>query len=600
MTDKKALLKGIPDNPGIYRMYDSKSVLLYVGKAKNLKKRVSSYFNKQPTPRIQRLVEQIENIEITITQTEAEALLLESNLIKRHRPKYNILLRDDKSYPYIYVTAEDEFPRLTFHRGGKNKSGRYFGPYPSAGAVRATLSLLQKIFRVRQCEDSYFRNRSRPCLQYQIDRCSAPCVGKISAKKYSQDVFDSMRFLEGKSEEVIAARVEAMEQAASKQEYEQAAAFRDQIEYLRQISQQQYITSAKGEADIIVCAMEAGIACVQVFYIRAGSSLGNRSFFPRLPDTTATTAEVLSAFISQYYSHREVPAELIVDEPLAELQLLLDMLQLRKGVRVKISHHVRGERARWLEMARKNAEINLRSHLSSKTNIQQRLEALQETLDLAAIPQRMECFDISHTSGEATVASCVVFDESGPKNQDYRRFNIAGITAGDDYAAMEQALTRRYKRLKSGEAPLPDILFIDGGKGQLAKAETVLEDLQIQGVILIAVAKGEARKPGLETLFISGRPDPVAIPEHSPALHLVQQIRDEAHRFAITGHRKRRAKSRIKSTLEGIPGLGPKRRKNLLQHFGGLRGISRASIEELAKVPGISQNLAKHIYVRHH
>ena len=600
MTDKKALLKGIPDNPGIYRMYDSKSVLLYVGKAKNLKKRVSSYFNKQPTPRIQRLVEQIENIEVTITQTEAEALLLESNLIKRHRPKYNILLRDDKSYPYIYVTAEDEFPRLTFHRGGKNKSGRYFGPYPSAGAVRATLSLLQKIFRVRQCEDSYFRNRSRPCLQYQIDRCSAPCVGKISAKKYSRDVFDSMRFLEGKSEEVIAARVEAMEQAASKQEYEQAAAFRDQIEYLRQISQQQYITSAKGEADIIVCAMEAGIACVQVFYIRAGSSLGNRSFFPRLPDTTATTAEVLSAFISQYYSHREVPAELIVDEPLAELQLLLDMLQLRKGVRVKISHHVRGERARWLEMARKNAEINLRSHLSSKTNIQQRLEALQEALDLAAIPQRMECFDISHTSGEATVASCVVFDESGPKNQDYRRFNIAGITAGDDYAAMEQALTRRYKRLKSGEAPLPDILFIDGGKGQLAKAETVLEDLQIQGVILIAVAKGEARKPGLETLFISGRPDPVAIPEHSPALHLVQQIRDEAHRFAITGHRKRRAKSRIKSTLEGIPGLGPKRRKNLLQHFGGLRGISRASIEELAKVPGISQNLAKHIYVRHH
>lgn len=600
MTDKKALLKGIPDNPGIYRMYDSKSVLLYVGKAKNLKKRVSSYFNKQPTPRIQRLVEQIENIEVTITQTEAEALLLESNLIKRHRPRYNILLRDDKSYPYIYVTAEDEFPRLTFHRGGKNKSGRYFGPYPSAGAVRATLSLLQKIFRVRQCEDSYFRNRSRPCLQYQIDRCSAPCVGKISAKKYSRDVFDSMRFLEGKSEEVIAARVEAMEQAASKQEYEQAAAFRDQIEYLRQISQQQYITSAKGEADIIVCAMEAGIACVQVFYIRAGSSLGNRSFFPRLPDTTATTAEVLSAFISQYYSHREVPAELIVDEPLAELQLLLDMLQLRKGVRVKISHHVRGERARWLEMARKNAEINLRSHLSSKTNIQQRLEALQEALDLAAIPQRMECFDISHTSGEATVASCVVFDESGPKNQDYRRFNIAGITAGDDYAAMEQALTRRYKRLKSGEAPLPDILFIDGGKGQLAKAETVLEDLQIQGVILIAVAKGEARKPGLETLFISGRPDPVAIPEHSPALHLVQQIRDEAHRFAITGHRKRRAKSRIKSTLEGIPGLGPKRRKNLLQHFGGLRGISRASIEELAKVPGISQNLAKHIYVRHH
>ena len=527
-------------------------------------------------------------------------MLLESNLIKQHRPRYNILLRDDKSYPYIYVTTEDDFPRLTFHRGGKNKPGGYFGPYPSAGAVRSTLNLLQKIFRVRQCEDSFFRNRSRPCLQYQIDRCSAPCVGKISTEKYHQDIVDSIRFLEGKSGAIITARVEAMEQAASHQEYEQAATFRDQIEHLRQISQQQYITGAKGEVDIIVCAMEAGIACVQVFYIRAGCSLGNRSFFPRLPDATASSAEILSAFISQYYSHREIPAELIVDEVLSDSNLLLEMLQLRKGMRVKISHSVRGDRARWLEMARKNAAINLQSHLSSKINIRQRLETLQEALDLAVIPQRMECFDISHTSGEATVASCVVFDEAGPRNSDYRYFNITGITAGDDYAAMEQALTRRYKRLKSGEAPLPDILFIDGGKGQLAKAETVLEDLQIQGVILIGVAKGEGRKPGLETLFVSGRSDPVVIPEHSPALHLVQQIRDEAHRFAITGHRKKRAKARINSTLERIPGLGPKRRKNLLQHFGGLRGISRASIEEIAKVPGISQNLAKHIYAHQH
>jgi len=600
VTDKKALLKGIPGNPGVYRMFDAKKVLLYVGKAKNLKKRVASYFNKHQTPRIQRLVEQIEKIEFTVTQTEAEALLLESNLIKQHRPRYNILLRDDKSYPYIYVTTEDDFPRLTFHRGGKNKPGRYFGPYPSAGAVRSTLNLLQKIFQVRQCEDSFFRNRSRPCLQYQIDRCSAPCVGKISKEKYHQDIVDSIRFLEGKSGEIINARVLAMEEAASKQEYEQAAVFRDQIESLRQISQQQYITGAKGEVDIVVCAMESGTACVQVFYIRAGSSLGNRSFFPRLPDATTSKAEILSAFISQYYSHREIPAELIVDEVLPDTELLLEMLQLRKGMRVKISHHVRGERARWLEMARKNAAISLQSQLSSKTNIRQRLEVLQEALDLAAIPQRMECFDISHTSGEATVASCVVFDEAGPRNSDYRYFNITGIAAGDDYAAMEQALTRRYKRLKSGEAPLPDILFIDGGKGQLAKAEFVLENLQIQGVTLIGVAKGEARKPGLETLFISGKPDPVIIPEHSPALHLIQQIRDEAHRFAITGHRKKRAKSRISSTLEGIPGLGPKRRKSLLQHFGGLRGISRASIEEIAKVPGISQNLAKHIYARHH
>ncbi len=600
MRDKNELLKGMPDNPGVYRMYGERKRLLYVGKAKNLKKRVSSYFNKNQPPRIQRLVKRIEKIEFTVTQTEAEALLLESNLIKTHRPRYNILLRDDKSYPWIHVTTEDEFPRLAFHRGAKTAPGRYFGPYPSAGAVRATLNLLQKIFRVRQCEDSFFRNRSRPCLQYQIDRCSAPCTGEISAEAYRRDVADTMRFLEGKSEEVIGTRVKAMEQAAGKLEYEQAAIYRDQIEQLRQISQQQYITSAKGEADVIACVMQAGVACVQVFYVRAGRSLGNRNFFPRLPDPAATTAEVLSAFIAQYYSHREIPAELIVSEALPDRDLLHAMLKLRKGSSVHIRFSVRGDRARWLELARKNATVSLRAHLSSKTNVRQRLEALQEALDLEAVPQRMECFDISHTGGEATVASCVVFDENGPRTADYRRFNITGITAGDDYAAMEQALTRRYKRLKNGEAPLPDILFIDGGKGQLAKAESVLEDLQIQGVTLVGIAKGEGRKPGLETLFVSGRPAPVVLPEHSAALHLVQQVRDEAHRFAITGHRKRRAKSRVSSTLEGIPGLGPKRRKNLLQHFGGLRGISRASVEELSKVPGISRSLAKDIYARHH
>ena len=581
-------------------MYDDRSVLLYVGKARNLKKRVSSYFTKQQSPRITRLVEQIDHIQISVTNTEAEALLLESNLIKASRPRYNILLRDDKSYPYVYVTTEDNYPRLTLHRGGKSRAGRYFGPYPNVSAVRFTLNQLQKVFRVRQCEDSYFRNRSRPCLQYQIHRCTAPCVTLISRDKYAADVADSIRFLEGKSEEVIAAKIKAMETAAVNLEYEKAAVLRDQIEMLRQVTQQQYVSGSKGDVDIIVCVMQSGTACVLVSYVRDGHGLGNRSFYPKLPDDAAGSGEVLSAFISQYYSTHDIPSELIISEQLDDVEVLQDMLKLRKGTKVNISQRVRGERAKWLEMAQKNAELTLKSHLSSKMNITQRLESLQETLDLDAMPQRMECFDISHTGGEATVASCVVFDDSGPRNKDYRRFNINDITPGDDYAAMEQALTRRYKRLKMGEAPMPDILFIDGGKGQLGKAEQVLEDLQIQGITLIGVAKGENRKAGLETLFVSGRHNPVALPDHSPALHLIQHIRDEAHRFAITGHRKRRAKARVQSTLEGIPGLGPKRRKNLLQHFGGIRGVSRASVEELSKVPGISPELAKQIYTRHH
>ncbi len=599
--DHREVLATMPAAPGVYRMLDADGELLYVGKAKNLKKRVSSYFLKgRNTLRISRMVQQVADIQITVTETEAEALLLESNLIKRHRPRYNILLRDDKSYPYIYVATDSEYPRLSFHRGARSGKGRYFGPYPSATAVRFTLSQLQKLFKVRLCEDSYFRNRSRPCLQYQIKRCTAPCVDLISPEDYRRDIDDAMRFLAGKSDELIAEQIEKMEQASARLEFEKAAEYRDQIELMRRIAQQQYISGAKGDVDIAAVVIEQGMACVQLFYVRGGNSLGNRAFFPRLPDKGAEEAEVLSAFIGQYYAAREIPAEIIVNVQLPDRAVIEQMLQLRKQGKVALKSNVRSDRAKWLEMATRNARLALRSRLASRDTLRSRYEDLQERLGLDEVPKRMECFDISHTQGEATVASCVVFGEEGPLTSDYRRFNISGITPGDDYAAMHQALTRRYRRLAEGEAALPDILFIDGGKGQLRQAEAVLADFQIQGVTLIGVAKGEGRKAGLETLFVSGREQGISLPPDSPALQLVLHIRDEAHRFAITGHRKRRAKARVSSTLEEIPGLGPKRRQALLKHFGGLRAIAGASVEELAKVPGISRKLAETIYLAHH
>jgi excinuclease ABC subunit C len=598
--DSSAFLRHLTHRPGVYRMLDGEGTVLYVGKARDLRKRVSSYFRRHVTSdRIRSMVSQIRAIEVTVTGTEAEALLLENNLIKQHRPRYNVLLRDDKSYPYILVT-DHPFPRLAFHRGARKPGGRYFGPYPSAGAVRETLNLLQKLFMVRQCEDSFFQNRSRPCLQYQIRRCTAPCVGYVDEASYRQDVEHALQFLEGRSEEVIRDLVQRMEQSSARLAFEEAARYRDQISRLRQVSEQQYISGESGDVDIIACHMASGQACVQVFFVRGGHHLGNKALFPSVPGDTAVD-ELLTAFLGQYYLAREVPAEIILSHAPADREALTQMLALRRGKAVALSWNVRGERARWLEMAERNARLALETRLASRAGMRERLEALADELDLEEPPSRMECFDISHTHGELTVASCVVFDGEGPVKSDYRRFNIEGITPGDDYAAMAQALQRRYTRLKEGEGRLPDVLFIDGGRGQVAEARRVLEELQVQGVMVVGVAKGADRKPGLETLVLSDPEHPtIILPPGSRALHLIQQIRDEAHRFAITGHRQRRARARTTSPLEQIPGMGPKRRQQLLKHFGGLRGVSRAGVAELAKVPGISQKLAQQIYDSFH
>lgn len=558
-------------------MMSSAGQILYVGKAKNLKKRVSSYFQKQhPDARIRSMVSQISDIEITLTNTEAEALILENTLIKEHRPRYNVLLRDDKSYPYIYVSTADTFPRLAYHRGSKRGKGQYFGPYPSAGAVRETLNLLQKLFRVRQCEDSFYRNRSRPCLQYQINRCTAPCVGLITEDDYASDIQHALQFLQGRSDEIIHDLVERMEQAAHKLDYEKAAELRDQINSLRKITDRQYVSGSDRDLDLIVLVQEQGLVCVQVFTIRGGNILGNKNFFP--DNTEGMPVDViLHAFLGQYYLVRDLPEELILSHSITQKALLEEVFTKRRGRKVTIASSVRSERARWLDLARKNAEQAISSRLNSRAGMQQRLESLQDEAGLSEAPQRMECFDISHTQGEATVASCVVFNEEGPLKSDYRRFNIEGIEPGDDYAAMRQALLRRYTRIKKGEGKLPDILFIDGGKGQVSQARDVLEELQVEGVVIIGVAKGEGRRPGLEKLILSGSSEPIILPADSMALHLIQHIRDEAHRFAITGHRQRRGKARQRSVLEDIPGLGPKRRQTLIKHFGGIQ-IGRAHV----------------------
>ncbi len=589
-------LRNLTHRPGVYRMLDEHGKYLYVGKAKNLKKRVSSYFQRRGHgPRIEAVIARTRQVEVTVTSTEAEALLLENNLIKEHRPRYNVVLRDDKSYPYIYVSIEQDYPRLSFHRGARRGKGRYFGPYPNAGAVRETLNLLQKLFKVRQCEDSFCRNRTRPCLQYQIDRCTAPCVGYVGRDEYRTNAQHAIKFLEGKTGEVIEALIERMEAASARLDFEHAAAYRNRIESLRRITEQQYVSGEGGDLDIIAVSLEQGLAGVQVFNIRAGHNLGNKSFFPQAPEDM-DEAELLTGFMGQYYLNREIPAEIIVSHRPADHAALTEMLATKRGQGVKITSRVRGARARWLDIANRNVAHAVRDRLASKAGMQRRVDALQEELDLAAAPARMECFDISHTLGEATVASCVVFDAEGPVKSDYRRFNITGVEPGDDYAAIRQALTRRYTRLKVGEGKLPDILFIDGGKGQVRQAVEVLEELQVAGVTIIGVAKGEGRRPGLESLIPSDRRTPVVLPSSSPALHLVQQIRDEAHRFAITGHRQRRAKSRTQSPLEQIHGLGPKRRQSLLRYFGGMRALTRAGVEELAKVPGISADKAREIY----
>ncbi len=596
--DHKAFLKTLTHRPGVYRMLDGEGRVLYVGKAKDLKRRVSSYFQRAGNRRIQTMVAQIRDIQIVVTHTEAEALLLENNLIKELKPRYNILLRDDKSYPYIHL-SDDEFPRISFYRGARKDGGRYFGPYPSGGAVRETLYLLQKLFPVRQCENSYYSNRSRPCLQYQIKRCTAPCVGLVGREDYMRDVRDIVLFLEGKTHDVVDGLVARMEQASAALEFEEAARYRDQIEAIRKVQERQYVSGEKGDLDIVACAMAEGQACVQLFFIRQGRNLGNRQFFPRgVKDRDE--GEVLSAFLGQYYLGRQLPGEILLSHPPGDRELLQQALSEQAGRKLALRVSPRGERARWLKMAVQNAEVALKARLSGSANARLRLEALQEALGLDEPPARMECFDISHTAGEKTVASCVVFNAEGPLKSDYRRFNIEGITGGDDYAAMAQALRRRYTRIMNGEGSLPDILFIDGGRGQLATAAEILEELGVHGVLLVGVAKGPERRAGLEQLFLLEHQHPLILDAHSPALHLIQHIRDEAHRFAITGHRQRRNKARTRSVLEDIPGIGQKRRQRLLRQFGGLQGLSRAGIEDIATVDGISTRLAEKIYQAFH
>jgi len=602
--DAERFLMSLTQKPGVYRMFDSGGQVIYVGKARNLKKRVASYFQKRDKSiKTRSMVGQIADVQVTVTHTEGEALLLESNLIKELKPRYNILLRDDKSYPYIYLDKRHDFPRLSFHRGAKKMPGDYFGPYPSAGAVRETLNLLQKVFRVRQCEDNFFKNRTRPCLQYQIQRCTAPCVGEIEEARYEQDLRHAVMFLQGKSTRIIEELVAEMEAASIALAYERAAHFRDKIANLRRVQEKQYISSEHGNIDVIAAVEKNGVGCIQVFYIRDGRNLGNKTFFPK-QTRHATLADILEAFISQYYLGqkiaRSIPTEIITNSEPGEIDLLQQVLSHQAERKVSINCRVRGDRARWVKMAEANAVSALANQLANKASLLNRFEALQDALGLDTMPQRLECFDISHTMGEATVASCVVMDTNGLVKADYRHFNIDGITPGDDYAAMQQALTRRYTKLKKGEGKLPDILLIDGGKGQLSEAGKVLEELQVSDVLLVGVAKGEGRKPGLETLFIMDKKQSLTLPSDSAALHLIQQIRDEAHRFAITGHRQRRAKSRNRSVLQDISGLGPKRRQLLLKQFGGLQGIQRAGIEDLSKVTGISTEMAQKIYDTFH
>jgi excinuclease ABC subunit C len=596
--DSAAFLKTLTSRPGVYRMIDITDTVIYVGKAKNLKKRVSSYFRKMGlTSKNRVMVAQIAHIETTVTHTENEALILENNLIKELMPRYNILLRDDKTYPYLFISS-DAFPRIGLHRGAKRKKGRYFGPYPSAGAVRESLHLLQKLFPIRQCDDSYYQNRSRPCLQYQIKRCTAPCVGLISEADYQKDLQHTILFLEGKNQQVLDDLSEQMTLDSAALDFEKAALIRDKIISLRKVQERQYVSAEQGDLDVLAAIVRDGLSVVEVSFIRGGRSLGSKSYFPK--GTAAGSAEeLLAAFIPQHYLGKNMPAEVLVSHRFEDLTLLEEVLRSDSEHRVTIRCPQRGPSVRWMKMAMTNAEISLVQRLSSRSNLLQRFELLQEVLEMEEMPKRIECFDISHTRGEKTVASCVVFGLEGPLKADYRKFNIEGITPGDDYAAMNQALTRRYTRLQKGEGKRPDLLLIDGGKGQLTEAKAVMADLQLD-IDILGIAKGPARKPGEETLFLVGRAGEIDLSADSPALHLLQQVRDEAHRFAITGHRQRRAKARRTSPLESIEGMGPKRRQKLLQQFGGLQAIQRAGVEDLSGVEGISPNLAQKIYDAFH
>ncbi len=596
----KNFLKNLTKRPGIYKMLNNQGEIIYIGKAKNLKNRVYSYFRATTaSPKQQAMVVKITSIEVTVTNTEGEALLLESQQIKRYKPRYNICLRDDKSYPYLYISSQHDYPQITFHRGAKKKKGKYFGPYPSAGAVKETLKLLQKIFPVRQCEDSYYNNRTRPCLQFQIERCTAPCVDLIDKENYAEDLNNTILFLQGKGHLLIDQLIDKMEAASKKLEFERAVTYRDQIARLRTILEKHFVHGEKGDVDIIACSSKAGIASVQVFFIRNGQNLGNKVFFPKVT-SDYTPPTILQAFIPQYYLERQVPYELIVSHTFEEIALLVEVLSKKNDHSVIISNNVRGERLKWLQMAQMNAENSLLSKLADKQGLYARYLNLQEELRCAELPKRLECFDISHTQGDQTVASCVVFDLEGPVKSAYRRFNIENITPGDDYAAMYQAVYRRFKRLKKGEHLTPDILFIDGGKGQVSEAQKALAEVEVNNVMIVGVSKGSDRKAGMEKIILVEQNQPINISTGASALLLIQHIRDEAHRFAITGHRQRRAKVKKQSILESIAGMGPKRRQILLKQFGGLQGVSNASIDALSGIDGISKQLAQRIYDNFH
>jgi len=598
--DSKAFLSQLTSSPGVYRMYDIGDELLYVGKARNLKKRVGRYFLRASgNPRIESMVDQICRIEVSLTHTEDEALLLEATLIKEQNPRYNVSLRDDKSYPYVRIATGHAFPRIGFYRGAKNADGRYFGPFPSSTAVRETLLTLQKLFRLRPCNDTFFANRNRPCLQHQIRRCSAPCVNLISPDDYAFDVSKAVRLLEGKGDELAREIGADMEVAAEALEFERAAKLRDQIAALSRVRENRAITGGADEIDVIAVAQHAASSCVVVTSVRDGLNLGHSSFFPKHPPNI-DVSELLGNFIAQYYLGRPVPPEVLVSDVPEELEWLEHSLGTAAGRKVRILKPQRGAKQRLLDMAINTAQQALSTRIVEAASMDKRLIELQQALDLDHPPRRLECFDISHTMGEKAVASCVVFNEEGPLKAAYRKFNIEGITPGDDYAAIKQAVSRRFARVKAGEVQVPDVLFIDGGKGQLSSAVEALAELEFEGVRIVAIAKGPTRKPGLEQLILPEREEAIMLPPDSPALHLIQRIRDEAHRFAITGHRARRDKARVTSGLEAIEGLGPARRRSLLKSLGGLPQIKRAGVDDLARVEGINRLLAERIYAHFH
>ncbi|TCS42604.1 excinuclease ABC subunit UvrC [Reinekea marinisedimentorum] len=596
--DHKTFLRNLTTRPGVYRMYSVDKELLYVGKAKNLKNRVSSYFRSRGlTNKTVALVSRIHSIEITITHSETEALLLEQTLIKNHRPPYNILLVDDKSYPYIKLTSQHQWPGLYLHRGARSNSDEFYGPFPSASAVRESLVLLQKAFRIRQCEDAVFENRNKPCLQYQIKRCKAPCVGYVSKEEIDKDLAKTRAFLKGKSQDLIHTIEKEMDSAAASYNYEQAAEYRDQLLFLRKVQEQQYVAGGKGNVDVFAVVKQAAGVCIHFLMVRDGRMIGSRSFFPK-PGIEENESLIMAGFLAQYYlakHHGDCPSQILSNVPLEDARWLEAALKEQYSKTVTVQHAVRSTNAKWLELAKTNAAEQLQLRMSHGAQITARLEALQEALSLEKIPERIECFDISHSSGEATTASCVVFDQDGPNKSLYRKFNIEDVTAGDDYAAMSQAIHRRYSRLQKEGTALPDLLIVDGGKGQMNMALDVMQGLAIS-IPLLGVAKGETRKPGMETLFFETTDNVVLLPNHSQALHLIQHIRDEAHRFAITGHRARRGKARIGSVLDDIPQVGPGRRRSLIRHFGSALAVKSASVEEIAKVSGISKSLAQSIY----